>query len=140
MEGWKLHMESDQGRKGAIPCTANRVSSENRISEQPAFAWWIKYFLKKRDHIVLKNASKYWQRTHKYRVRIPKLVKEALQIDKENWDTKWWEAIFKEMGNVIPAYRSTRGLRLTYQLDTNKLNTTLYLTSRWEKTSEERRD
>ena len=58
----------------------------------------IKYFLKKK-------ASKYWQKTHKYGVRIPKLVKEALQINKEKGEIKWWGAIFQEMGNVRPAFQ-----------------------------------
>ena len=51
---------------------------KNRISEQPAFAWWIKYVLKKRDRIISKTSSKYWQKTHKYGVRILNSVKEAL--------------------------------------------------------------
>ena len=37
-------------------------------------------------------ASKYWQKMHKYRLRIPHTVKEAIDIDKENGDTLWWDA------------------------------------------------
>ena len=40
------------------------------------------FVLKMRDRIVLKTASKYWQKTNKYGVKIPKLVKEAIQIEK----------------------------------------------------------
>jgi hypothetical protein len=47
--------------------------------------------------------SKYWQRTHQFGIRIPKSVKEALAIDRENGDDFWWEAIRKEMRNVRPA-------------------------------------
>ena len=28
-----------------------------------------------------------------------------MHIDKENGDTKWWDAIFQEMGNVGPAFQ-----------------------------------
>ena len=84
---------------------------QNRISKQPSFAWWIKYVLKKRDRILSKTAIKYWQKTHKYRVRIPKSVKEALYIDKGNRDTKWCDTILQEMGNVRPAFQVHEGTK-----------------------------
>ena len=39
------------------------------------------------------------------------MVKEALQIYKENGDTKWWDAIFQEMGNVRPAFQVHEGTK-----------------------------
>ena len=81
------------------------------MSEQPDSLWWIKYVLKKKDRIVSKTTSKYWQKSHKYGVRIPKSVKEALQIDKENGDTKGWDAIFQYMGNVRPAFQVHQGTK-----------------------------
>ena len=67
----------------------------NQISDEPAFAWWIKKVLKKIDSIISKTARKYWQKTHKYGLHIPHTVKEALDIDKENGETLWWDAILK---------------------------------------------
>ena len=60
--------------------------------------------IKKRDRIIAKVKSKYWQRTHKYGIRIPKTVREALAIDRENGNTLWWDAICQEMRNVRPAF------------------------------------
>ena len=97
--------------KEAYPVQLSEYAVQNRVSEQPAFAWWIKYVLKKSYCIVSKTASKYWQKTHKYGVRIPKLVKEALQIDKANGDTKWWDAIVQDMGNVRPAFQVHEGAK-----------------------------
>ena len=65
--------------------------------------------MKKRDRIISKIASKYWHKTHKYGIRIPKLVKEALQLDKENGDTRWWDSIQQEMLNVRPAFELYEG-------------------------------
>ena len=56
--------------------------------------------LKKRDRIISKTASRYWQKTHKYGISIPKTVKEAVQINEENGYTRWWDAIWKEIKNV----------------------------------------
>ena len=47
--------------------------------------------------------------THKYGIRIPKTVKEAVQIDKKNGDTRWWDAILQEMKNVRPAFEAFEG-------------------------------
>ena len=76
---------------------------ENIVSEKPAFAWWIKFVLRKRDRIISKT-QRYWLKTHKYGIRMPNTVKEAILIDKENGDTLWWDAIMKEIKNVRPAF------------------------------------
>ena len=47
----------------------------NQIADEPAFAWWIKKLLKKRDRIIYKTTSKYWKKTHKYGLHIPHSVK-----------------------------------------------------------------
>ena len=65
----------------------------NRIDDKAAFAWWVQDVLKKRDRIIAKVKSKYWQRTHKFGIKIPKTVQEALQFDEENSNYLWWEAI-----------------------------------------------
>ena len=76
---------------------------ENRILEDPELAWWTKYVLNKRDQIISKT-QQYWVKTHKYRLRVTKRVKEAVGIDQENGDTLWWEAIMQEMKNSRLAF------------------------------------
>ena len=53
--------------------------------------------LRKTKRIISKIKSKYWQRTHKYGVKIPKSVTEAYVLDKENGNTLWGDAIKEEM-------------------------------------------
>ena len=60
-----------------------------------AFAWWVPHTLKKCNRIISKV------RLHKFRIRIPKSVEEAKQLDQENGDTQWRDAICKEMQNVM---------------------------------------
>ena len=57
----------------------------------------------KRDRILSKT-QRYWVKTHKYGLRVPKIVREAVDIDKENDNTLWWHAIMKEMKNIRPAF------------------------------------
>ena len=81
-------MEQNQGRERINPIQLAEYAVQNMISEEIAFAWWTKHVLKKRDRIISKTASRYWQKIHKYGICIPKTIKEAVQIDKENGDTR----------------------------------------------------
>jgi len=46
------------------------------------FAWWIRdVLLKKCDRIISTVKTRYWKWTHKYGIKLPKTVKEALAID-----------------------------------------------------------
>ena len=84
-------------------------ATQHKIDKEPAFAWWVPHVIKKRDRIISKVKSKYWQRTHKYGIQIPKSVAEALRLDKENGNTLWWDAICQEMANVRIAFEEYDG-------------------------------
>ena len=95
-KGWDLCVKWKDGSqtwvalkdlKHAYPVQLADYAKLNNIDHEPAFSWWIPYTLKKRDAIISKIKSKYWQRTHKYGIRVPKTVKEALSIDAEQGNT-----------------------------------------------------
>jgi len=111
--GWQLLCQWKDGStnwialkdmKQSYPVQVAEYAVANRIDDEPAFAWWAKHIIKKRDRVLSKIKSKYWQRTHKFGIRIPKTVEQALAFDKENGNTLWWDAICKEMKNVRPAF------------------------------------
>lgn len=79
--------------KESYPVQLAEYAHQKRITEKPAFAWWVPHVLKKKKRIVAKVKSIYWIRTHKFGIRIPKSVEEARQIDKENGDTLWWDSV-----------------------------------------------
>ena len=58
------------------------------------------YVRKKRTAILAKVKSKYWQRTHKYGIKIPKSVKEAYKLDEENGKKVWTNVIKEEINRV----------------------------------------
>ncbi|KAI2499334.1 Reverse transcriptase (RNA-dependent DNA polymerase) [Fragilaria crotonensis] len=118
--GWELLVQwKDQSTtwvslkdmKEAYPVQSAEYAVQARIAEEPAFAWWAPHTLKKRNRIIAKVKSKYWLRTHKFGIRIPKSVKEAREIDAENGNTYWWDAILKEMKNVRPAFEVWEGTK-----------------------------
>ena len=73
------------------------------IDTEPDFNYWVPHTLKKRDSIislVKKWQTRYLKKTNKFGVEIPKKVKEAAELDAKNGDTKWMDAISKEMTNL----------------------------------------
>ena len=55
-----------------------------KISDRPEFTWGVPHVLKKRESIIAKVNSKYWLRTHKFGIRVPKTVEEAKRLDQQN--------------------------------------------------------
>ena len=104
---WKYQLGVTKGYEGIIS------SAGCCIDDEPAFAWLVPDVIKKRHRILSKAKSKYWQRTHKFGIRLPKTVAQAQAIDRENGDTLWWDAIVMEMKNIRPAMRSTKRKRAT---------------------------
>ena len=86
MEGQKHHTEQTGGYKRLVPVQVAEYAVKNIISEEPAFTWWVKFVLPKRDHIILKT-QRYWIKTHKYGIQVPNTVYEAILIDKYKGDT-----------------------------------------------------
>ena len=63
------------------------------------------YVLRKRKWILAAVQSHYHKRTHKFGFKIPKTVKRALEIDKEDGNTLWQDMIAKEMANVREVFK-----------------------------------
>jgi hypothetical protein len=95
--------------KNSYPVQLAGYATQRRIAGEPAFAWWIRHVLNKKNRIIAKLKTKYWARTHKFGVKIPKSVAEAKAFEQENGDTLWWDAICKEMKNVRPAFEVWEG-------------------------------
>jgi hypothetical protein len=64
------------------------------LEKEPAFLWWVRHVLRKRDSIVSAIKKRYQRRTHKFGIRIPRTVKEALEIDRER-SRRLWKLIEK---------------------------------------------
>jgi len=116
--GWQILVEWRDGStdwielkdlKESYPVELAMYAVNNNISDEPAFAWWVPYVLKKQKRILQKVKAKYWSRTHKYGIRIPKNIKEAIEIDREAGNTLWMDAIKLEMQNVRVAFEDFDG-------------------------------
>jgi hypothetical protein len=115
-KGWELLVSWKDGTsswtrladmKESFPLEAAEYARDNCIIDEPAFVWWCYHTLRKKKHFVSSAKTKYWLKSHKYGIRLPKSIKEALQIDKETGTTFWTDAIRKEMKNVMVTFEFT---------------------------------
>ena len=95
--------------KDSYPVDLSDYAVINNIQDEPAFAWWVPYVLNKRKRIIAKLSSKYWGNTHKYGIRITQSMKKAKEINEENGNTLWIDAIRLEMKNVHIAFETYKG-------------------------------
>jgi len=95
--------------KNASPIKAARYAIANKISDEPAFRWWVPYVLKKQERIIkaIKRRSIKRRKTKKFGLEVPKPndVERALQIDNETGTTHWSTALAKETKIVLPALK-----------------------------------
>ena len=116
--GWELYVRWKDGDsnwvslkdlKDSYPIELAEYAVSNNLQHEPAFAWWVPYTLRKKKAILQKVKSKYWEKTHKYGIRVPKNVREAREIDAENKNTLWQDAISLEMKNNRVAFETYEG-------------------------------
>ncbi len=77
------------------------------INHKPAFNWWVPHVLKKRDRIislVKQRLARYLKRTHKFGIEVPKMVRDAHDLNRHNGNVFWTDAIAKEMKEVRKAF------------------------------------
>ena len=112
--GWKFLVEWANGSRQQIevkilkesnPIQVAEYAMARDIGEEPAFAWWVPYVLRKRVVIVSAVNSRVCKTSHKYGIELPSSVKNAIEIDCKNGNTFWQDAVAKEMGNVCVAFK-----------------------------------
>lgn len=111
--GWEILVSFSNGEKQWLPLRTVKESNpvelaeyavNNKLNLEPAFIWWVPYTIRKQDRIIQKVKAKYWRTTHKFGIRVPKSVEEAVQIDNENGSRLWQDTIEKEMKKAKVSY------------------------------------
>ena len=112
-KGWDLLIEWTDGTSTWVPLKEVKAGNPVELAEyavqadianEPAFRWWVKSTLKKRNAIIAKVKSRYWKTTHKFGIELPKSVAEAYRIDEATNTMFCRDAIRKEMQNIRCAF------------------------------------
>jgi hypothetical protein len=112
-QGWKLLVRWADGAETWIPLKDMKESHPvetaefahaRDIADEPAFAWWVPYTLRKREVILSKLKARIRKTNRKYGIEIPMDVESAFELDRRNGNTLWRDALAKEMTNVGIAF------------------------------------
>ena len=90
--------------KESNPIEIAEYAISQGLDDEPAFAWWVPYTLRKRDRIVASVNSRVTRVTHKYGCEIPSSIQHAYSIDRKHGNSLWTDAINKEMNNLKVAF------------------------------------
>jgi hypothetical protein len=114
-QGWKFLVEWSNGLRQWInlkllkesnPVQVGEYATFRNIAEEPAFAWWVSYVLRKRDAIVRAVNSCIHLISQKYGIELPNSVKHTIDIDCKNKNTFWQDALKKEGATFVLPLRS----------------------------------
>ena len=104
-DGWQLCIQWKDGStsweklfdlKESHPVECAEYAVSQGIMNKPAFNWWVGFVLRKWERIisiVKKRNTRYFKCKENYGTALLKNVKEALQLDKDNGNTLWADAI-----------------------------------------------
>lgn len=109
-KGWKLQVQWKDGTtsweplrnlKSSNPIEVAEYAITNKLDQEPAFAWWVPFTIKRRNRIISTlTTALYPKKAQNYGLEIPTTIQRALQIDKETRTDFWQKAINKEMLHV----------------------------------------
>ena len=118
--GWSFLVQWGDGSRQWIDLKILKESNPVQVGEyvisrgiqnEPAFAWWVPYTMRKRDVIVSAIKTRLQRTTHKYGIEMPmtarttdEAVRLARELDIKNGDTFWMDALHKEMGDLVVAF------------------------------------
>ncbi len=94
--------------KDSYPIQIAEYTMANKLANEPAFNWWVHTVLRKRNRIVAK-VKRYCQTTHKFGIRLPQTVAEALANHQTRTDF-WQKALRKDMNKVKVAWTAADGV------------------------------
>jgi hypothetical protein len=111
--GWDVEIEWKDGTTSWIPLKELKETSpvevaqyavDNRIIEEPAFAWWAPRYLKHKKRLIKLSKTRHVRKGYKIGIWIPNTIEEAIALDVANGNTLWQDAIMKEANGVSIAF------------------------------------
>jgi len=104
MERWFHIMGTFIRLERVLPSASCQVCSQSRVRKGTSFCLVGASCPEERDQIIAAVNRRYHKQTHKFGIEVPKTVKHAFEIDKENGNTFWQDAINQEMKNIRVAF------------------------------------
>jgi hypothetical protein len=75
------------------------------IADEPVFAWWVSYTLRKCNIVLCKMKTRIQRTTHKYGIEVSTGIEYAMQLDRQNGNSFWQDTLALKMTNVGVAFK-----------------------------------
>ena len=95
-KGWKVNVRWLDGSTNWIPLNVFKNSQPlilanyaktMKIHDEPAFLWWVPHVLRKASRLLSKVKTLYHKKNLKFGIEVPKSIRDAILLDKENGNT-----------------------------------------------------
>lgn len=107
---WDFEVEWVNGSPSWIPLKYLKESNPTDIAKyaianhivntEPAFDWWLHEHIKRQNRMIKPTKKHLLEPGYKFGVRLPNTIPEALELDRINRNTLWYDTIIKKMQNV----------------------------------------
>ena len=113
-KGWDIQINWKDGSINWLPLATVKESNPvltaeyayaHSLQDEPAFKWWVRKVMKKRDRIIKKVQSQCRKGRLKFGVEVPKNMAEAKMLDAKNGNRLWQDAVQKEFDNARVAFK-----------------------------------
>ncbi|EEC42861.1 predicted protein [Phaeodactylum tricornutum CCAP 1055/1] len=108
-KGWFLRVKWANGEytwepltslKESNPYPVAKYAADNELMSEKAFSYWAPSVLTKADRWIRAARTRKKKNRYKYGIEVPRNVAHAYELDKQNGNHLWAEAIQKEMGTL----------------------------------------
>jgi hypothetical protein len=90
--------------KESHPIEVAEYAIANKLVSEPVFEWWVPSVMRRTGSNTESVKSRMVKRTHKFGIRIPRTVEEALKLDRQSETRLRHDAIVKEMTAIRIAF------------------------------------
>jgi hypothetical protein len=111
--GWDLQVEWRDGSTSWLPLKQLKESNPvevaeyakaNQLDAEPAFDWWVSMVLRRKKRLIKTVQTRHKRAGYKFGIRLPRSIAEARELDRQNGNTLWMDALRKEMNGVMVAF------------------------------------
>ena len=81
-------------------------ATTQEIIEEPMFAWWCPYVLRKIDRTIAGVKARVLKKRFKYGFEVPETVAQVIELDEINGNTLWQDGIEKKITTVRLAFKT----------------------------------
>jgi hypothetical protein len=87
--------------KESNPIEVTEYAKANQLDAEPAFDWWVTTVLQRQKWLIKTAPTRHKRAGYKFGVDLPRSIAEVKELDRQNGNTLWMDALRKELNGVM---------------------------------------